>query len=266
MSRMFFIAALLFCFLPLSGAKIDRTSQEALLKSWLKAIIGNDADTVWNALSPKTQEAIKKEYPSQAMPQKWFEEVQEGICRFAGVKKISALRKDEEKMQKIIERYYTKVTFVQAGNIWQLSSPVVEGAFYTPAPAAKKSPAASVGSRQNQAPAKITSKPVESESERYSIALRVVRAVVKKDFDGLWQCIAPSNRTQLIAKCGSEAKAKKDSFMLLCMGVAVNCPTKDIPKSHDEQSATAEKMAEKENSFVDENGKVYVIAVKYPKK
>ena len=50
------------------------------------------------------------------------------------------------------------------------------------------------------------------------------------------------------------------------MGVAVNCPTKDIPKSHDEQSATAEKMAEKENSFVDENGKVYVIAVKYPKK
>ena len=267
MSRIFFIAVLLFGFMPLFGSEIDRTSQELLLKSWLNAVICNDVDTVWNALSPKTQEAIKKEYPSQTMPQKWFREVQEGICRFAGVKNISDLRKDKEKMQKVIAKYYTKVTFVQAGNIWQLSSPVVEGTFYTPSPVtAKKSPVVPSERKKAETPVKIVSSAVESESERYSVALRVVRAVIKKDFDGVWQCIAPSNRTQLIAKCGSEAKAKKDSFLLVAMGVAVCSPTKDIPQSHDEQSETAEKMAEKENAFVNENGKVYIIAVKYPKK
>lgn len=295
-----FVLLLFVC--SLFGAKLDRSSQENLLKSWLVAVCCDDTASAWNALSENTRDAIKKEYSGSLSEIKlqWFKDVHNGLERFAKLNQIEDLQNDKAALEKVLAVYRRKITFIQEDGDWYMSSPEVEGQFYkAAAPQAvqqkqnaavrrEKTPSPSVASEnkvekktaekkqiftsrktKNTAPASSSAPVVQASStladnEKVTLAMKVVRAVVKQDQDALWQLVAPSNRADIIKKCGSEDDAKKDTLKLLALGIAMTGAPADIETNLASQMKAAKKYAENEKAFVEENGTPYIIAVSAP--
>lgn len=125
-----FVLLLFVC--SLFGAKLDRSSQKNLLKSWLVAVCCDDTASAWNALSENTRDAIKKEYSGSLSEIKlqWFTDVHNGLERFAKLNQIEDLQNDKAALEKVLAVYRRKITFIQEDGDWYMSSPEVEGQFY----------------------------------------------------------------------------------------------------------------------------------------
>lgn len=277
MKKIFIFAVLSCCIFSLFGAKLDRSSPTALLESWLKAVCNNDSTSAWMALADKTQNAIRKEYSANGeslaeVRKNWLNDVRKGICNFANIKNPAELLADKEKMRRVLERYTQKISLTQVNGSWRLSSPEVEGQSFSSAMQnSRKNRAAPPQKPQNTAAtAAVKSSSTQlqkstSQSENTTLALKVIRAVFKKNADELWELIAPSNRAEILKKSKSEAAAKKETLFVLALGIAMKAPRgEDITNDLGAQMKLAEKFAENEDAFVIENGKCYIIAVKLP--
>ena len=124
-----------------------------------------------------------------------------------------------------------------------------------PLPVKKNNPTSAAKSEKSEKTA---------DNETPTLALKVIRSIIKLDSDGLWQFIAPSNRADIMKKCGSEDEAKKNTLKLLAIAISMKGAPADIEKNLTSQMKMARIFAKNEKGFVKENGKLYIIAFTVP--